>query len=78
MAAGAVPPAAGLSGNSPLARKKKGWIDLDAGRLLDGESLDTLADELVTLVLDTASGKLSRNEENGYHDIAIFKTGVTL
>ena len=67
-----------IASNSPLARKKKGWIDLDAGRLLDGESLDALADELVTLVLDTASGKLSRNEENGYHDIAIFKTGVTL
>ncbi len=67
-----------LASNTPLAQKKQGWIDFDAGRLLEGLTLDGLADELMALVLATASGKQARNEENGYQGIAIFKTGVTL
>ena len=59
-------------------RRKSNWIDFDAGRLLEGHTLDELADELMALVLATAEGKQARNEENGYRDIAIFKTGVTL
>lgn len=67
-----------LASNTPLAQKKPGWIDFDAGRLLEGQTLDTLADELLELVLATASGQKAKNEINGYQGIAIFKTGVTL
>lgn len=67
-----------IASNSPMAQKKQNWIDFDAGRLLEGHTLDELADELMELVLTSAEGKLARNEENGYRDIAIFKTGVTL
>ena len=67
-----------IASNSGLAQKKGSWIDFDAGRLLEGETLDGLADALMELVLDTASGRKAKNEENGYQGIAIFKTGVTL
>ncbi|HNW87290.1 MAG TPA: altronate dehydratase family protein [Candidatus Limiplasma sp.] len=67
-----------IASNTLLAQKKPGWIDFDAGRLLEGETLDSLADELIAKVLATASGQPARNEENGYQGIAIFKTGVTL
>ena len=67
-----------IASNTPLARKKKSWIDFDAGRLLEGSTLDALAEELLSLVLETAAGGLARNEQNGYQDLAIFKTGVTL
>ena len=67
-----------IASNTPLATAKKSWIDFDAGRLLAGDTLDAMADELMELVLATAEGKLARNEENGYQGIAIFKTGVTL
>jgi len=67
-----------IASNAPLAQKKHDWIDFDAGRLLEGHTLDELADELVDLVLATANGQPARNEVNGYQDIAIFKTGVTL
>lgn len=67
-----------ISSNTELFNKKGGWIDFDAGRLLEDGSLYTLALELYDLVLEVASGKKVKNEVNGYRDIAIFKQGVTL
>ena len=67
-----------ISSNTPLAQRKSGWIDFDAGRLLDGMTLDELGNELLEKVLETASGEPTRNERNGFHDLAIFKKGVTL
>lgn len=67
-----------IASNTPLAQRKKNWIDFDAGRLLEGMSLEELAGDLLRTVMETASGKLTRNETNGFHDLAIFKKGVTL
>ncbi|MCE5343459.1 MAG: altronate dehydratase family protein [Eubacteriales bacterium] len=67
-----------IASNSALAQKKKSWIDFDAGLLLEGNKMNDLAGALEELVYATASGKLAKNEENGYQGIAIFKTGVTL
>ena len=71
-------PTVKISSNSPLARKKKNWIDFDAGRLLAGMTLRELGEGLMDTVLKTASGEKTRGEENGFHDLAIFKQGVTL
>ena len=46
--------------------------------LLDGMTLDQLGQELMELVLAIASGKRTKNEANGFHDLAIFKQGITL
>lgn len=68
-----------VSSNSGLAERKSHWIDFDAGRLLTGNaSMDALTDDLLALVLETASGKRARNETHGYREIAIWKHGVTL
>jgi altronate hydrolase len=67
-----------ISSNSSLAQVKPHWIDFDAGRVLSGESADTVAEELLTLILETASGKPARNELNEEREIAIWKDGVTL
>ena len=67
-----------IASNTPLARRKSSWIDFDAGRLLEGMTLEELGAELLAKVLETASGAPTRNEENGFHDLAIFKQGVTL
>jgi len=67
-----------IASNTPLAQKKHGWIDFDAGKMLDGKTLPDLSQRLMDLVLAVAGGRLVRSEENGYHDMAIFKTGVTL
>ena len=71
-------PTVKIASNTPLATKKKNWIDFDAGRLLSGMTLDELGQALMDYVLAVASGQPTRNEQNGFHDLAIFKQGVTL
>ena len=72
-------PTVKISSNSGLAERKANWIDFDAGRLLSqGMSLQQLAEELEELVLAVAGGQPVRAEAQGFHDLAIFKTGVTL
>ena len=68
-----------ISTNTPLAQKKHGWIDCNAGQLLThGKTLPQLSQELMDYVLAVASGEQLCSERNGFHDLAIFKTGVTL
>ena len=63
-----------------LAAKKPGWIDFDAGPIALGTStIEELGPKLFELVLDVASGRTqTKNESNGYREIAIWKDGVTL
>jgi altronate hydrolase len=76
---GAPVPTIKIASSTGLAQKKPAWIDFDAGRLLSGESPERLADELFSLVRGVASGEVvTRSEQNGYREIAIFKDGVTL
>ena len=67
-----------ISSNSELATRKPGWIDFDAGTLLQGVEPELAADRLLDLVLATASGRHAHNEINGEREIAIWKQGVTL
>jgi altronate hydrolase len=66
-----------IATNTALAQRKAGWIDFDAGRLLN-EPRDTVSAAFLDLVLATASGRPTRAELNGEREIAIWKTGVTL
>lgn len=72
---GAPVPTLKISTNTSLAQKKPSWIDFNAQEMLTD---DTAADRLFDLIIDTANGKLSKNEQNEYREIAIFKDGVTL
>jgi len=67
-----------IASNSGLAQRKPGWIDFDAGQVLEGVSMDAAADRLMDLVIATASGKATKSELNGEREIAIWKSGVTL
>ena len=76
---GAPAPTMKLATNTPLATKKSGWIDFNAGVVADGtRTLDEAAQDLMNLVLEVASGKKTRAEEKGYREISIFKDGVVL
>ncbi|UCF99238.1 MAG: UxaA family hydrolase, partial [Spirochaetaceae bacterium] len=66
-----------IASNSALATHKSHWIDFDAGALIQGASLAEETEHLWRLVVDVASGRLTRNEENGYHDFLPFKYGTT-
>ena len=75
---GAPVPTVKISTNRALYEKKSNWIDFNASPILEGVSTDALADEFLDYIIEVASGKETRNEENGYREIAIFKDGVTL
>lgn len=67
-----------LSTNTALAEKKKNWIDFDCGILTECSTIEECSEELFREVCAVASGKLVKSERAGYHDMAIFKQGVTL
>lgn len=72
---GSVVPTVKISTNTELAKRKPSWIDFDSSPILYGQEL---TDALIDCVIDVASGKATKNEENGYREIAIFKTSITL
>ena len=67
-----------ISSNSNLAGKKNNWIDFNAGVVAEGESLEVTGQRLFDEVVAVASGKEVKSELAGFHDMAIFKQGVTL
>ena len=71
-------PTVKISTNTALFNKKQDWIDFNAGAIVDGESFDSLTDKLLDYVLAVASGKKTLSEKRGFHDIIIWKDGVTM
>jgi len=67
-----------IATNSQLASRKANWIDFNAGALLQGTAMHDLVKQLTRQVVAIANGQRTRNEQNGYREIAIFKNGVTL
>lgn len=67
-----------ISTNSALYNKKQNWIDFNAGAIVDGKTFDELSSELLDYVIAVASGKLTKSELRGIHEIIIWKDGVTM
>ena len=66
-----------IASNSELARRKPGWIDFDAGRVLE-EGFEPAAADLLATIRAVASGQDTAAERNEEREIAIWKRGVTL
>ena len=75
---GSFVPTMKVSTNSALAALKPSWIDFNAGVLAEDETMEAVSERFIEAVLSAASGAPVRSEENGFREIAIFKTGVTL
>ncbi len=71
-------PTVKISSNSALNQKKQGWIDFNCGTLVEGTTLEELSQSLFDYVIAVASGEKVKAEKAGFHDMAIFKQGVTL
>ncbi len=67
-------PTVKISTNKALADKKSKWIDFDASGLTEKD----LTEELFGFIIAVANGKQTKNEQNGYEEISIFKDGVVL
>ena len=66
-----------IASNSDLAARKPGWIDFDAGQVLE-QGMESAAAALLATIAAIASGKETAAERNGEREIAIWKRGVTL
>ena len=75
---GSFVPTMKISTNTPLYEHKPGWIDFNAGVIVQDSSMDECAEAFRDYVLRVASGEPVNAERNSYREIAIFKTGVTL
>ncbi|MCF0104362.1 MAG: altronate dehydratase [Eggerthellaceae bacterium] len=75
---GAPAPTVKISSNTLLFRKKPAWVDFNAGRIAESESIETVSNDLLNYVLEVASGKQTNNEKHGVREISIFKDGVVL
>ncbi len=76
---GACVPTVKISSNTALYERKPGWIDFNAGQILEGKSFEEVSDELFDFILEAASGRReTKNEKNGYREISIFRDGVIL
>ena len=72
---GAPVPTVKIGTNCDISHRKKNWIDFDAGPMIDGTEL---IESFTDYCIQVAEGTQTKNEENGYREIAIFKDGVTL
>ncbi|MBQ3821213.1 MAG: UxaA family hydrolase, partial [Bacteroidales bacterium] len=75
---GSFVPTMKISTNTPLFEAKPGWIDFNAGVLAQDVPMEEVSNRFIGAVLAAASGECVNNEKNGYREIAIFKSGVTL
>ncbi len=75
---GSFVPTMKISTNSQLAKFKSGWIDFNAGGLVEDRSAEELLSELTAKIVATANGEPLKHEKVGFKEIAIFKSGVTL
>lgn len=75
---GASVPTIKVASNSRLAKRKSNWIDFNAGELIENNDFENMTEEIFKLLIDIASGRKTKNEQNGYRDISIFKDGVIM
>lgn len=75
---GAPVPTIKVSSNSRLAMRKRNWIDFNAGELIESSDFENMTEEIFKLLIDIASGRQTKNEQNGYRDISIFKDGIIM
>ena len=67
-----------ISTNTTLSNNKPGWIDFNAGTIVEGEPIEDTNERFINYILRVANGEFVNNEKKMYREISIFKTGVTL
>jgi altronate hydrolase len=75
---GSFVPTVKISTNTPLFQSKPGWIDFNAGSIVENEATGAAAERLIAYLMRVASGEKVNTEKKNFREIAIFKTGVTL
>ncbi|PTN08135.1 UxaA family hydrolase [Mangrovibacterium marinum] len=75
---GSFVPTMKISTNTPLSIKKSNWIDFNAGRIVEDQTIEETLAHFIAELKNVAEGKKLKHELSGFKEIAIFKTGITL
>lgn len=74
-----ITPVIKVASNSELTKKMSDIIDFDTGAIIRGEkTIEETADELLTYIIEVASGKPSKAMELNQNDFIPWKRGVSL
>lgn len=74
---GSFVPTVKVATNTELYDNKGHWMDFNAGVLLE-KPMQEVLQQFVDFIIEIASGRQTKNEQNQVRELAIFKTGVTL
>jgi len=69
---GNIAPCIKVASNSPIYMQLIEDMDFDAGSLLTGKSMPDASEDLLQLVIQTASGSLTKAERKGYREAEFF------
>ncbi|MFV0366530.1 MAG: UxaA family hydrolase [Mangrovibacterium sp.] len=75
---GSFVPTMKISTNTPLFEKKSNWIDFNAGRIVEDQTIEECLVDFIDYLKAVAEGEALKHELSGFKEIAIFKTGITL
>ncbi len=57
-----------IATNTPMYQRMEEDMDINAGSIIDGESVEKVGEQIFERLIDLASGKKSKSEELGYGD----------
>ncbi|HOI19078.1 MAG TPA: UxaA family hydrolase [Candidatus Woesearchaeota archaeon] len=72
-----VAPVIKISTNTKTFNKMKDFLDIDAGQIINGKSLEEFSQELFDLMLDVCNGKMTLSEINRNYEFSINRIGPT-
>lgn len=75
---GSFVPTMKISTNTSLFYNKPGWIDFNAGVIVEDKTIEVTNEMFIEYILKVINGEFVNNEKKNYREIAIWKSGVTL
>jgi len=58
-------PSIKITSNTPVFQRMRDDMDIDAGVILAGESVETVGAQIFDAILDVASGRKTKSEQHG-------------
>ncbi len=72
-----VAPVVKISSNTRMYRRMSDFIDIDAGKIIGGARVETVADEMFEFLLDVCNGTQTATEVNNCREFAVNRIGPT-
>jgi len=72
-----VAPVVKISSNTRMYRRMSNFIDIDAGKVIAGGRVETVADEIFEFLLDVCNGTRTATEINNCREFAVNRIGAT-